>query len=199
MKKGSAQDLLFGWARRPWPLFVMTVASTGCILPPNGEDTPDELNYPPEIFREGMRPLASRVFVEQDCDAFRVALDGFLDRDDDRLLLRWVVDNNTSDAFHVRDNSSTCCAGELRATDWRLVPRTDFKGALEDASATGKGVGVLSLFVTDASVWANPSPDNADPDIGDLGRVASADAANTDTVVEARWTFVFQSTGECPQ
>lgn len=182
----------------------MSTLTTGCILPAEGQLTQADLNFPPEYDLRSLSPADSRLDVNPTtCSVFKVEVGRIWDRDDELLLFRWVANNARANTRVLRTETSSFDVGRARPTETRVFPVSDFASEVRLAEEPGgTGVGVLSLFITDAPEWADEAVDNPDQKALDLSRVVddgSDGGPPAYSVIEVRWSVVISDRLEgCP-
>lgn len=170
----------------------MFACSPSCLLPPEGRHPLDDLNPPPQVDLEALRPLTPITDVGRACTSFRVEAAGIVDQNDGRLLLRWVANNRLPSVRHIQDLVSETAPGVPRNAVLRVDPVADFPEQ-HDQSATRPSSGVLSLFITDAPDWADPEPDTSGGQAQDLGSIEQPVDGPRAEVIELRWTFTLRN------
>lgn len=209
--EGSARRVLYerGVVSLAAPLVAAMLASftTACVVPPERNAQEADLNAPPEYDLRSARPPAGRIDMPTDqvnCQILRVGVDSIVDDNDDLLRFRWVANNDRPNTRIVLDVQSQSDPGVPRGAEVRVVPSTDFSDEwLLGQEPGGTGVGILSLFITDAPEWQVRSVDPQNTDAIDLSRPTddgSDGGPPAYGVIEVRWAVVFREGVEvCPQ
>ncbi len=165
-----------------------------CILPPEGIEPATEINRPPLLLLEAQRPAPLEFINLGECDLFRAEAE-VVDLDDATLRFRWVANDGLPGTNLLDADARSATPGAIIRLSQRVVPPSDFN-VPRDASQVPA---ILSLFVTDATLWADEDPDPYDPNVAaNLGLIPESQRA-TAFVVEARWALVFDAAvGGCP-
>jgi hypothetical protein len=167
---------------------------TACVVPPDGQSIVFGAGQTPFIDLNLLRPDTPKFNVDpRTCNEFRIEANSVADPDSTRLRFRWVTNNRLNGVKWIEDRVVERTLGSTFDSFTRVFPSSDFPALdLNFLPATG----VVSALITDADAWADPEPDNRNPEARNLGELPDG---SDGSVVEARWTIEFLSTGECPQ
>ena len=125
----------------------------GCLAPVAPPSVTGSGNGAPFVDLDTIAPPGSVFEVNpMRCDTFSLRVDAIRDLDDEALLLRWIANNQRSNTRIIgRTTSSIRPLGDDHSTFVRVNLNSDFQQELDvGLQPGGTGVGVLSLFVTDA-------------------------------------------------
>ena len=215
MSRLSAREMLHPrgvgptWARL-WGLTVLMSTTQACLLPADQVVTIGPSGAtPPEVDLRSLDPREGRIEIARACSSFVVEAGAIWDEDDEALLLRWVANNGLPFTREVRGSERTSAPlGEPRPSVARIDPQFHFPEEFRitdpvrvDAAPTG--LGILSLFVTDAPEWQDPKPDLAGSQAVDLSLITAPGADGGElpySVVEVRWgVLIGEELTGCPQ
>lgn len=172
---------------------------TACILPPEREIT-EPSNTSPEVDFASVRPAGPVSTIGRDCFGFEVRVSGVEDPDGDPMRYRFVANNMRPDRTRVREEEVTVVRGRPSDVFTNVNTQDHFGEQFQEITNSPQAVrtGVLSLFITDAEAWANPSPTNEDGDL-DLSKVVEPEDGPRPHVTVIQWAFEFDSTARgCP-
>lgn len=180
---------------------LATLMMEACILPPERDLVLDE-NVPPQVDLGSLLPSAPIYEIGPECEAFFVEAGRIRDRDNERVLVRFVANNKTPQVRFLNDIVRDTPGASPRGVGLRVVPVQDFReqfAAIREPGLPGcpatTRTAVLSMFVTDADAWANTDPNANEIDDPDLSKIAPPrEDRPAPHVVEVRWVFRFDST-----
>lgn len=189
----------------PLAMFCSTQA---CLLPAEPMSTSVAGASPPQVDLRSLDPREGRIEIARSCSSFVVEAGAIWDEDDETLLFRWVANNGLPFTREVRPPDRTSAPlGEPRPSVARIDPQFHFPEEFritdptrEDSAPTG--LGILSLFITDAPEWLDPRPDLSSNQAQDLSliEVPDTDGEVPYSVVEVRWgVLIGEELTGCPQ
>ncbi len=189
-------------------LTIALACGWGCLVPPDGQAP--GLSLPPMLAREDISPrlgiqivsagdeptlLGGEAILDGRCESVSVRVPGITDPDSDRLLLRLVANNETSEAKVIDDDPErTDEDGRIPPYGIVFDPLEPYREMMLRAARLGAEGGTMSLFITDADAWATPALGEA-PE-GDFRQTIPAGA----NLVRVDWFIFFtkDEAGACP-
>ncbi len=189
MARTSAQLLLS---------IAASMSLSGCVIPPDGLTPEVPGPYPPKIDLTQLIPSAPKTRVDLNCDEqYVLKADNVVDLDSDRLLFRWVANNDFDNTKWLGEQISEREPGKPHESVQPFEHGVDLRFDPNDLGIVFFS-GVVSLFVTDAPEWAEPISGGTPGEKRNLGRID--DGGGLWSVVEARWTFEYvRGLGVCEQ